>query len=213
MIIADECQESKDAEGQVAQDKIDEMKNALASLNPGDATSPSQVVKEETKIARIDLDLKVLSTESCTVDGPPPPPNTSGICAATPPKTAADDAAIDRVIDQINDGIKEATRIIENYEREREGGASTTAGQYADYYRTRIAQFETRRGYWDNIKKASCIPPQIPNLLRSILAGRTDFCEELCYETANWLEKLYPGPQGEYQKKTFFLVCGNNSCP
>ena len=193
------------------QAKIDEMLAILQVIGTGSAQTPSAVVAERMMAARIDLDLKSIATTACAVSGPAAPPP-AGICGGTPPKDPADNQAIDQVRKQIDDGIKEALKMIQDYEREAQGGANTTAGQYADYWRGRLAQLKKLKGYWDMIRAASCIPPELAQLLRAMLAGRTDMCTDVCYETAKWIEKWYPGPNGDIQKKTFLELCGFN-CP
>lgn len=195
-----------------AQTKIDQMKAAIDALGSGAAATPTQVVAEQVKMARIDLDLKIVATRSCAVSGPPPPPS-SGICSAgIPPKKAGDNEAIDQALKQINDSIKEATKMVEDYERQAQGGANTTAGQYADHWRMRLGQLKRLKGYWDNIKAASCVPREVIDLIKAVKSGRTDVCTNLCFETAKWIEKWYPGPQGDIQKKLFLEGCGF-SCP
>ena len=195
-----------------AQTKIDQMKAAIDALGSGAAATPTQVVAEQVKMARIDLDLKIVATRSCAVSGPPPPPS-SGICSAgIPPKKAGDNEAIDQALKQINDSIKEATKMVEDYERQAQGGANTTAGQYADHWRMKLGQLQKLKGYWDNLRNATCVPPQIIDLLKAVKAGRKDMCTRLCAETADWIAKMYPGSQGDIQKYAFFLVC-NANCP
>lgn len=194
------------------QSKIDGMVAVLQTVGSGSAQAPSQVVAEQMIVARVDLDLKTIASTTCSASGSAPPPP-SGICGAgTAAKQSGDNQAIDQVRKQIEDSIKEAVKMLENYEREAQGGAGTTAGQYADYYRTRVGQLKKLKGYWDMIRAASCLPPELAGLIRSVLGGRTDMCVDLCDETAKWIETWYPGPNGDIQKKAFLELCGFN-CP
>lgn len=194
-----------------AQDGIDKMKETLAAIKPGAAQTQAAVRAEMLKIVAIDLELKGMSTSSCWIDEAPPQ-RATGVCGGVPPKKPGDNEDIDKAIKPINDAIKEAQKMIEDYEREAQGGASTTAGQYADYWRTRLGQLQKLKGYWDMIRAASCIPPELMALIRAVMGGRTDVCIDLCWETAKWIEKWYPGPGGDIQKKLFLESCGF-SCP
>ena len=198
---------------QDAQAKIDEMKATLQVLGTGSAQTPSQVVGEQILVARMDLALKEMATTACATSGPSTPPPASGICRdGSPPKQPGDNEAIDQARKQIDDAIKEAMKMLQEYERDAAGGANTTAGKYADYWRARIGQLKKLKGYWDMIRSASCIPRELVDLIKAMLGGRTDMCTDLCYETAKWIETWYPGPNGDIQKKMFLELCGFN-CP
>lgn len=195
-----------------AQDAIDKMNETLRAILPGTAQTQAAVRAEMLKIVTIDLELKQMSTNSCWVEEVPPQ-RATGVCGSgVPPKNPGDNEVIDQAIKPINDAIKEAQKMIEDYEREAHGGANTTAGQYADYWRTRLGQLQKAKGYWDMIRAASCIPPELMALIRAMMGGRTDVCTDLCWETAKWIEQWYPGPGGDIQKKLFLESCGF-SCP
>jgi hypothetical protein len=168
---------------------------------------------EMLRVSAIDFELKVLATRSCAVSGPPstqsPPP---GICNGVPAKQPGDNVEIDKMLDHIKKSMDKAIKMAEKYERDAQGGAGTTAGQYADYYRTEAEKWRKLKGFWDNIRAATCVPREVIDLLRAVQGGRTDMCTRLCQKTADWIAKMYPGSQGDIQKQAFFIICSAN-CP
>lgn len=198
-----------------SQAKVDQMKTAVADLGDRPNLTPQQLLAERRKMAGVDLELKVMATSKCTVSGPAPPPTASGMCEGVPVKQAGDDQEIDKMIAELKKSLDKAIKMVEQYEREGKGstgGARTTAGRYADYYRTEAARYRKLLGYWNNIRAATCVPQEIINLLRSVRDGRADMCTRLCERTADWIAKMYPGNQGAIQQEAFFLVCSAN-CP
>jgi hypothetical protein len=195
------------------QARIDAMEARFQGVANARPATRAEVISQQRIVAGIDLELKEMATASCAPSGPSTPPPASGICPeGSPPKQPGDNEAIDQARKQIDDAIKEAMKMLQEYERDAAGGANTTAGKYADYWRTRIAQLKKLKGYWDMIRSASCIPRELVDLIRAMLGGRTDMCTDLCYETAKWIETWYPGPNGDIQKKMFLELCGFN-CP
>jgi hypothetical protein len=190
---------------------VEAQKEVLGGLTPGTAQTRSAVIAEMRQLARVDLELRVLATQGCAESDPAaPPPVLPGVCSGVPTKTTSDDQEIDRAIDELKKGIDEATKMAEQFERDEQGGASTTAGQYADYYRTRAGQLSKLKGYWQTIRSATCVPREVVNLLREVRGGRSDMCTRLCERTGDWVSRMYPGPMGETQRQTFLKVCGGN---
>jgi len=130
--------------------------------------------------------------------------NTPGVCPpGTPPTSPGDEAALEEVIGGIEgaiDQLKDEARALE--------GPGSTAAQQIDEINGKVAKLEQYKKYWDNIKAAGCIPPLIPQLMRSIRDGRTDVCNNLCREVSNWYGQIYPGPQSGYLQSQFFVACG-----
>jgi hypothetical protein len=197
---------------EAARNSINAQRAVLDSLTPGTARTTTDVIAEMTRIAAIDIELKAIATRTCAVSGTPPPAPPAGVCRGVPAKQPGDNAEIDKAIDQIRKSMEKAIKMAEQYEREKGSGPGTTAGQYADYYRTEAAKWRKLLGYWQNIRAATCVPREVIDLLRAVRDGRTDMCTRLCERTADWIAKMYPGPQGETQKHTFFIVCSGN-CP
>ncbi len=130
--------------------------------------------------------------------------NTPGVCPpGAPPTSPGDEAALEQVVG----GIKDAIDQLKDEARELEG-AGSTAAQQIDAINGKVAKLEQYKDYWENIKAAGCIPAIIPQLMRRIREGRTDFCTNLCREVSNWYGQIYPGPNSEYLQSQFFVLCG-----
>jgi len=85
--------------------------------------------------------------------------------------------------------------------------------QRASAARGKYNSFRQVKGYWDNIKAASCMPPHVQGLLKYHIslkkAGRTqdlDSCAQLCDATAEWYQKMLP-VGGAFSRKTFVEGC------
>jgi len=182
-----------------AQDKIDKISADLASLDPAKATT----IAERRKVSRIALDLEGIKNASCSSAGQSNNPNSCG--PGAPEKAPGDEAAIDQVIG----GIKDAIKQLEDTAREIEGAGSSAAYQL-DEIRTKIGKLKQYQGYWNQIKAAKCLPPEIPQLIRRLAdEKRAGFdtgatCAELCAKSADWIVQLTGDPR---QKKFVFEAC------
>jgi hypothetical protein len=113
--------------------------------------------------------------------------------------------AYDQVADGIDGGIKE----LESAAKEIEGTGGTGAQQYKDI-QEKLGKLKKLLDVWKKMKAASCLPPEIEELLRRLAQEKragSEYkatCTELCGATADWyveISGLAP------QRGTFFKVC------
>ena len=203
-----------------AQSKLDQLVNDLASLNY--AGGPP-TLEQRRVLARIDLGLKDISKGACGGATTPPAAQTcrelsnyvldgmqtffDKLDELQKGPGPADNDAYDQVMDGIRDAIKE----LEDYERSAEGaGPGSTLGQQLDDIREKKEKLKELLGYWQQIKKASCLPPEIPQLLRRLAeenrarAEHQATCTELCAKTADWIVSITGDPR---QRSPFFKAC------
>lgn len=111
--------------------------------------------------------------------------------------------------DQVAGGIESALDELQDAAKEIEGTGGTGAQQYQDI-QGRIAKLRKLLDVWKQMKAASCLPPEIEQLLRRLAQEKragTEHkatCTELCGATADWyveISGLAP------QRGTFFKAC------
>lgn len=111
--------------------------------------------------------------------------------------------------DQVTDGIKSALKELEDTAGQIEGTGGTGAQQYKDI-QGRIGKLRELLDVWNRIKAASCLPPEIMQLLRRLATEKKAgsehkaTCTELCAATADWYVKI-SGLAA--QRGTFFKAC------
>jgi hypothetical protein len=175
---------------------VDNLVSTLEGLTYGGGTP---TLAQKQVLARLDLDLASVQSGLCAS-------NAGGTCpGGSRPKTTDDDAALE----QVTGGIEAAIAQLKE-EAERIEGAGSTAAQQIEEIRGKIAKLQRYKGFWDKVRAASCIPPEIPQLIRQILAGdRDNWCPNLCAKTADWLISINPGPEPGAQRQMFFVLCTN----
>ena len=111
--------------------------------------------------------------------------------------------------EQVADGLKSALGELEAAAKEIEGAGGTGAQQYKDI-QEKISKLKRILDIWGQIKAASCLPPDILQLLRRLAeekktgAQHEATCTELCGATADW----YVNITGlSAQRGTFFKAC------
>ncbi len=111
--------------------------------------------------------------------------------------------------DQVTGGLDAALKELESTAETIEGQGGTGAQQYKDI-QGRIAKLKELLDVWNRMKAASCLPPEILQLLRRLAeekrAGHEHkaTCTELCGATADWYVKI-SGLAA--QRGTFFKAC------
>lgn len=140
----------------------------------------------------------------------PTPTPQSAFCQNVPPKTADDDREIVRMIDKLEKEIAAAERMAESFEA-KANARDKAAVRSAKFYRTKAAELTKLKEYWTKVRLAQCIPPEIIQLLKMVLDGRTELCPRLCDRTADWIRRMTPGPEGLVQKNEFLMLC-NRYC-
>lgn len=111
--------------------------------------------------------------------------------------------------DQVADGFKSAIQELEAAAREIEGTGGTGAQQYKDI-QEKISKLKRLLDVWAQIKAASCLPPDIEQLLRKLATEKKAgsehkaTCTELCAATADWYVKV-TGLSA--QRSPFFKAC------
>jgi hypothetical protein len=111
--------------------------------------------------------------------------------------------------DQVADGIESALDQLQDAAEEIEGTGGTGAQQYKDI-QGKIGKLRELLDVWGKMKAASCLPPDVEQLLRRLATEKragTEYkatCTELCGATADWyveISGLAP------QRGTFFKAC------
>jgi hypothetical protein len=111
--------------------------------------------------------------------------------------------------DQVADGLEAALDQLQDAAEEIEGAGGTGAQQYKDI-QGKIAKLRKLLDVWGKMKAASCLPPDVEQLLRRLAQEKragTEHkatCTELCAATADW----YVDITGlSAQRGTFFKAC------
>ncbi len=136
----------------------------------------------------------------------------AGICkAGEQSKAPGDDEAADFMLKGIKDAIKE----LEDKARELEGPGRPISHQLDDI-KGRIAKLKQAKGYWDQIKAASCLPPDVLSTMRAVAAdirasGHSGYCPQMCDALGKWFEKLV-GREKSLERKLFMEDCMGR-CP
>jgi hypothetical protein len=111
--------------------------------------------------------------------------------------------------DQVVDGLKGALDQLQDAAEEIEGAGGTGAQQYKDI-QGKIAKLRKLLDVWGKMKAASCLPPDVEQLLRRLAQEKragTEHkatCTELCAATADWYVEI-TGLSA--QRGTFFKAC------
>jgi hypothetical protein len=111
--------------------------------------------------------------------------------------------------DLVADGIESALDQLQDAAGDIEGTGGTGAQQYKDI-QGEISKLRKLLDVWGKMKSASCLPPEVEQLLRQLARQKragTEYeatCTELCAATADWyveISGLAP------QRGTFFKAC------
>jgi hypothetical protein len=111
--------------------------------------------------------------------------------------------------DQVADGIEGGIKELESAAKDIEGTGGTGAQQYKDI-QEKLGKLKKLLDVWKKMKAASCLPPEIEELLRRLAQEKKSgqehkaTCTELCGATADWyvqISGLAP------QRGTFFKAC------
>ena len=156
-------------------------------------------MNEQKIVAGIDLDLKGQSSRSC--GGSSSSSSKSDCPSGSASKGPEENAALKQVTDAIEQTIKD----LEKELREIEPGSANT--QTANAIRGKINKAKQYLGYWAKIRAAKCLPPEIPQLIKRIMAGDDSWCTNLCDVTSDWFNEINPSPNEDYQKKLFKEFC------
>jgi hypothetical protein len=111
--------------------------------------------------------------------------------------------------DQVADGVESALQELEAAAKEIEGTGGTASQQYKDV-QGKIGQLKKLLGVWSKMKAASCLPPEVEQLLRRLATEKRagtehgGTCTELCGKTADWYVKITGLAN---QRQTFFKAC------
>ena len=111
--------------------------------------------------------------------------------------------------DQVAGGIEGALEQLEEAAEEIEGRGGTGSQQYKDL-QGKIAKLKKLLDVWSKMKAASCLPPEVEQLLRRLAAEKKAgaehkaTCTELCAATADWYVKMTGLPN---QRSAFFKAC------
>ncbi|MCI0400056.1 MAG: hypothetical protein L0Y67_03925 [Gammaproteobacteria bacterium] len=168
--------------GQSCAKGIDEAIDTLNSLDPQNSTR----LEERMKMARIAIKLDAMAAQSCGV----PVSGTSPTRQPKCPDGRSPDPGAEAAADQIKDSLKQA---IDDAEKDLTGSETIQ----------RIRDLKKALGFWDQIKNASCIPPNVLSLVQAVLSGRSDVCTNMCHETAKW----YSSMSGNPSWTVFFEAC------
>lgn len=115
--------------------------------------------------------------------------------------------------DQVTGGIESALDELQDAAKEIEGTGGTGAQQYQEI-QGKIAKLRKLLDVWKQMKAASCLPPEIEQLLRRLAQEKragTEHkatCTELCGATADWYVEISGLAT---QRGTFFKAC-NLAC-
>lgn len=198
--------------------KIDEMIHALESLDSGNDTTLAQ----RQRVAAIDVDLESVGQTECSS-----PPQNSG-----DPCKEFSNAALDGLkeyfekLDKLKEGdqqdndayklvkkgIEDGIKLLKEEADRANEGRSTAKDlkQHLDEINSKISKLKELLGYWDQIKAASCLPPEVEQLLRRLaMENRSGTehqatCTELCAKTADWIIRLTGDSR---QREGLFATC------
>jgi hypothetical protein len=127
-------------------------------------------------------------------DPPPPPPKKSPSGGGAPEqlckegekaKTTQDNAAINQLIRALGQDISK----LEQQARVLRGSRTLAA------VRAKIEKLKRMRAFWQQVAAVPCLPPEIPESVRSYLQERqakgdtADECSQLCSATSAWVEQ------------------------
>ncbi len=206
---------------EAAGSSIDKMRETLGDLQPGAAQTPTAVRAEMLKISAIDRDLKGMATRACSVSGPPPAGTdckqlSNGLLDGLTTffkqmdkLQAGDSPPSSEAYDQVADGLEAALDQLQDAAEEIEGTGGTGAQQYKDI-QGKISKLRQLLDVWGKMKAASCLPPEVEQLLRRLAQEKragTEHkatCTELCSATADWYVEI-TGLSA--QRGTFFKAC------
>ncbi len=197
------------------QTKLDALVTFVNSLTYVDGSNPQyvRVTRRRMKFARILIELDSIKTLYACVD-----PSLGGaskvktVCGpGTEPKTPIEDEPVDFTRKKIDDAIKD----LQAEAKKIEGTGGPVAGQI-DKINGRMSKLKQAKGYWDQIKAASCLPPKVLQSMRQVAndlrtAGHSANCLGMCNALAEWYEKLL-GRDKSFERKIFTDTCLAN-CP
>lgn len=111
--------------------------------------------------------------------------------------------------DQVAGGIEGALEQLEEAAEQIEGTGGTGSQQYKDI-QSKIGKLKKLLDVWSKMKAASCLPPEVEQLLRRLATEKKSgsehkaTCTELCAATADWYVKMTGLPN---QRSSFFKAC------
>jgi hypothetical protein len=176
----------KNLKDQLCAKGIDDISNTLDSLDPSKSTK----LEERMKIARVATELDALVAQACGVPLPTPTAKPKTLC----PDGREPDPGQEQAGKQITDALKKA---YEDAKKELGDGNE------------RVSQAKKLYEFWNQIIAAGCIPPEVMQAVKGMLSGNTDFCLNMCHETAKWVSEM-TGNQS--MVGAFFKECGAR-CP
>lgn len=168
-------------DNQAAQSQLDKIQKDLDSLHflPGQSN-----LGNNRRLVRIEDGLRGLNQSQCGVT----PPATSGVCASDEKPAGSDDEQAARFI---RDKFKEAYDQASDEARKLQARGAPVSPQLRD----KVKNYKKAMEYWENIKAASCVPPNVLQTMqevsRDIKSGRySDNCAAMCITLADWYKKM-----------------------
>jgi hypothetical protein len=167
-----------------AQSTLDTLISEIQSLDASQASTAAEVVSQARHFASADIALGQFHTGNCTA----PPEDPLETC---PPETQEIDPETNEALDQVVSGINDAIKQLIDETAELDRNSERASNLWG-----KIDKLQKAKGFWEQIKAASCLPPGIAQWLRVYVEearsrqDTTDTCNTLCRDTAAWIASM-----------------------
>jgi hypothetical protein len=198
-------------ENKKAQQQLQNMLSELNAISSSGSKSAADVVREGKTISGILSDLQGLGSQLGCSANPRPTPSPTNCPAGTEPNDK-ENPALKQVIDGLIEAVKKWQEYTDELDKAKPAPNSPAWNQLQNSVTT-LTKLKKALEFWKKIQAAQCIPPEIPGLMQAVLRDQQSHtdpqadCNNLCYSTAVWLNKIDPA---EFPITTFFDVCANS---
>jgi hypothetical protein len=176
-----------------AQSAIDGFIDKFESMNPASASTGAEIVQQATRFSSADLALEALQQANCGgSNGRSGPTFCSEGTETIDPET---NQALDQTVSGLEDSIKQLLEEAGEFDRTSERGSAIWG---------KIDKLQKMKGFWEQIKASSCLPPEVAQGLRAYVNERknrmdtTDECNTLCDDTSAWIATLTGNQADQY---------------
>lgn len=176
-----------------AQSVIDGFVHEFESMNPSSPSNGSEILQQARRFASADLALQGFQQQYCGSSGTGRRLRTCG--NGTEEIDPPTNEALDQVVGGIEDSIKQLLEEAGEFDRASEQGSAIWG---------KIDKLQKMKGFWEQIKAASCLPPEVAQGLRSYVNERknrmdtSDECNTLCSDTADWIASMTGNQADQY---------------